>query len=378
MPDYETLKLIWWGLIIVLMLGFALTGGWDLGVATLLPWVGKTDDERRVAINTVGPTWEGNQTWLITFGGALFAAWPLVYAAAFSVLYVALIFTLFALFLRPVGFDYRSKLADPRWRNGWDWGLFVGGIFPSLVFGVAIGNLFVGLPFRYDDTMRVSYSGSVLDLFNVFGVYCGLLSVAMFTLHGATFLYLRSDGAVAARARAAAVIFGLLTAFLFGLGALLIGGMGGYHLANAGGDLNGIITPLQKTVTRNAAGWFLNFLAQPLLWLVPIGGLFAALGAAFGAAMGWRWAALAGSATAITGIICTGAIALFPFVLPSSIDPASSLTLWDAVSSKKTLGIMLVMVAIFVPLIMVYTSWVYRVMRGTVTIKRIHTDTHSY
>ncbi|SMC24652.1 cytochrome d ubiquinol oxidase subunit II [Andreprevotia lacus DSM 23236] len=378
MFDYETLKLIWWGVIIVLMLGFALTGGFDLGVATLLPWVGRNDDERRVAINTVGPTWEGNQTWLVTFGGALFAAWPLVYAAAFSVLYVALIFTLFALFLRPVGFDFRSKLADPRWRSFWDWGLFVGGVFPSLVFGVAVGNLFVGLPFRYDEVLRVSYSGSFLDLFNVFGVFCGVLSVSMLTLHGAAFLYLRSDGAVARRARLATVIFGLATAVLFGAGGVLLGGMSGLHLASAGGDLNGVVLPLQKTVARNAGGWFGNFVAQPQLWLVPLATLLAALACAVSAALGRRWLALLASSLTVTGIIATAAIALFPFVLPSSIDPTSSLTLWDAVSSRKTLAIMLVMAAIFVPLIMLYTSWVYRVMRGTVTIERIHTDTHSY
>ncbi|WP_035053953.1 cytochrome d ubiquinol oxidase subunit II [Andreprevotia chitinilytica] len=377
MLDYETLKLLWWGIIAVLMLGFALTGGWDLGVATLLPWIGKTDDERRVVINTVGPTWEGNQTWLITFGGALFAAWPLVYAAAFSVLYVALIFTLFALFLRPVGFDYRSKLENPRWRSSWDWGLFVGGILPTLVFGVAIGNLFVGLPFQFDDTMRVSYgSGSTfLGLFNGFSVFCGILAVAMTTLHGATFLYLRTDGVVAERARKSVIVFGLITAVLFALGGLLIHALSGYSLTQIG-DLNAILTPLQKTVVRVDGGWLNNF--HGTLWLVPAAGVGFALLAALFAGLRWRWIGLLASSGTVIGIIVTATIALFPFVLPSSLDAASSLTAWDAVSSKKTLAIMLAMVVIFVPLITIYTSWVYRVMRGTVNADSIHNSTHSY
>ena len=162
--DYESLKVIWWLFVGVLLVGFALTDGFDMGVGTLLPFVGRSDDERRVVINTIGPTWEGNQVWFITAGGAVFAAWPLVYAAAFSGFYVALILTLFALFLRPVGFDYRSKVSDPRWRSIWDWCLFVGGTVPAIVFGVAFGNLLQGVPFQYDDTMRVAYTGGFFGL----------------------------------------------------------------------------------------------------------------------------------------------------------------------------------------------------------------------
>jgi len=146
MFDYEVLKLIWWVLIGVLLIGFALTDGFDMGAMALMPFVGKTDNERRVAINTIAPHWDGNQVWFITAGGALFAAWPMVYAVAFSGLYWAMLLVLFALFCRPVGFDYRSKVEDPRWRSAWDWALFVGGAVPALVFGVAFGNLFLGLP----------------------------------------------------------------------------------------------------------------------------------------------------------------------------------------------------------------------------------------
>ncbi|WP_255987663.1 cytochrome d ubiquinol oxidase subunit II [Chitinolyticbacter albus] len=376
MLDYETLKLIWWALIVLLMLGFALTGGWDLGVATLLPWMGRTDDERRVVINTIGPTWEGNQTWLITFGAALFAAWPLVYAAAFSVLYVALIFTLFALFLRPVGFDYRSKLPDPRWRGAWDWGLFVGGMFPALVFGVAIGNLFLGLPFRYDDTLRVSYHGGFLGLFSGFTVLTGVLAVAMLALHGAAFLYLRSDARVAERARRAIVIAGGITAALFTLLGVWVQSLQGFGIASIA-DVNGVVTPLQKEVVRGAGLWLANYRALPQLWFVPVAGMLLPLLAGFAAWLRWRWAALAATSGSVIAIIVTAGIALFPFVLPSSIDPVSSLTAWDAVSSQKTLTLMLAVVAIFVPLIALYTSWVYRVMRGTVTVEQIQRETHT-
>nr|MCU0563367.1 cytochrome d ubiquinol oxidase subunit II [Desulfobacterales bacterium] len=152
--DYFTLKVIWWLFVGVLLIGFAVMDGFDLGVGALLPFVARTDDERRVLINSIGPTWEGNQVWFITGGGAIFAAWPLVYSAAFSGFYWALLLVLFALFFRPVGFEYRSKVADPRWRTAWDWGLFVGGAVPALVFGVAFGNLLQGVPFTYDDMLR--------------------------------------------------------------------------------------------------------------------------------------------------------------------------------------------------------------------------------
>ena len=156
------------GVVGLLLVGFAILDGFDLGVGVLLPYVGRTDDERRVAAEPVGPTWEGNQVWFITAGGATFAAWPLVYATAFSGFYVALIVVLFALFLRPVGFDYRGKIEDPRWRSAWDWGHFIGGFVPALVFGVAFGNLLVGVPFHFDGDQRSFYTGSFSALLNPF------------------------------------------------------------------------------------------------------------------------------------------------------------------------------------------------------------------
>lgn len=203
MFDYETLKLVWWVLIGVLLIGFALTDGFDMGAMALMPFVGKTDNERRVAINTIAPHWDGNQVWFITAGGALFAAWPMVYAVAFSGLYWAMLLVLFALFCRPVGFDYRSKLENTRWRSAWDWALFVGGAVPALVFGVAFGNLFLGLPFQLDDMMRSSYHGSFFALLNPFALLCGVVSLSMLCAHGGAWLMMRTEGDLAARSRTA-------------------------------------------------------------------------------------------------------------------------------------------------------------------------------
>jgi len=375
--DYETLKIIWWVFIGVLLIGFAIMDGFDMGVTTLLPFLGRTDDERRVIINTVGPVWEGNQTWLITAGGAIFAAWPLVYAAAFSGLYIALLLVLFALFFRPVGFDYRSKLPNPRWRNFWDWGLFAGGAVPSLVFGVAFGNLLIGLPFHYDDTLRSFYTGSFWQLLNPFALLCGLVSLSMLMMHGAIYLQLRTDGEVQKRASKAAFIAGTACAALFALaGIWLASGIDGYRILSIL-DVNATLNPLTKTVEKTAGAWLSNYSTYPWMLLAPVAGF---LGIAIGLFAGkhkYEHTAFISSGTAIAGIILTAGFSMFPFVMPSSTEPNSSLTLWDATSSYKTMGIMFIVTIIFLPLIMLYTSWVFRVMRGKVTVEQIKENTHT-
>lgn len=177
-----------------------------MGSMALMPFVGKTDNERRAAINTIAPHWDGNQVWFITAGGALFAAWPMVYSVAFSGMYWALLLVLFALFLRPVGFDYRSKLENTQWRNSWDWGLCIGGAVPALVFGVAFGNLFLGIPFSLDSTLRSEYSGSFFALLNPFALICGIVSLSMLCAHGGAWLMLRTDGALKQRSAKATQI----------------------------------------------------------------------------------------------------------------------------------------------------------------------------
>ena len=377
MFDYESLKLIWWVLVGVLLIGFALTDGFDLGAAALLPFVGRTDHERRVVINTIAPHWDGNQVWLITAGGALFAAWPLVYAASFSGFYWAMLLVLFALFVRPVGFDYRSKLENTRWRSSWDWGLFVGGLVPSLVFGVAFGNLLLGVPFQFDETLRVSYHGSFWQLLNPFGLLAGVVSLSMLMLHGATWLMMRTEGDIARRSQRAAQLTALvyLAAFI-GAGAWLwLGNIHGFALA-AAIDTNAAINPLGKSVLHDNAGWLANYASYPLTKLAPLLGILGgvlALAAASGKRGGW---AFLGSSLAITGTLCTAGFAMFPFIMPSSLDLNSSLTLWDAVSSHKTLGIMFVAACIFVPLILAYTLWCYAKMWGKVTTGQIEQNSH--
>jgi len=375
--DYEMLKLIWWAFIGVLLIGFAVMDGFDMGVAAWLPFLGKTDDERRVIINTIGPVWEGNQTWLVTAGGAIFAAWPLVYAAAFSGLYVALLLVLFALFFRPVGFDYRSKLANPRWRNAWDWALFAGGAIPAIVFGVAFGNILIGLPFYYDDTLRSFYTGSFWALLNPFALLCGVVSLSMLMMHGAIYLQLRTDGAIQKRAQKSALLSGIICAATFAIAGVWIAyGIDGYLITSIQ-DVNLAINPLSKTVEKAAGAWVRNYNTYSWMMLAPVAGFVGIALSLLSARLRSEKTAFLFSSIAIAGIILTAGFSMFPFIMPSSTDPISSLTLWDAVSSKKTLGIMFIVTIIFLPLIMIYTSWVYRVLRGKVTVQSIKDNTHT-
>ncbi|HZW12371.1 MAG TPA: cytochrome d ubiquinol oxidase subunit II [Noviherbaspirillum sp.] len=377
MFDYETLKLIWWAFVGVLLIGFALTDGFDMGVGMLLPFVGKNDEERRVLINSIGATWEGNQTWFITAGGATFAAWPLVYSAAFSGFYIALMLLLFALFFRPVGFDYRSKVDDLRWRSAWDWALFAGGFVPSLIFGVAFGNLFLGVPFRYDDSMRVTYTGGFFDLLNPFGLLAGVVSLAMLLMHGAAYLQVKCDDKIAERARKATIVSSILTATAFivaGFGVTF--GVAGYRITDMP-DAGSAFMPLAKSVTTAPGAWLDNYARWPLAWALPALAITAALLCMLMSALRRPMAAFLSSGLSVACIILTAGMSLFPFIMPSSLDPKSSLTAWDAVSSHKTLGIMFWVVVVMLPIIVMYTGWVYRIMRGKVTLAYIRENEHS-
>jgi cytochrome bd ubiquinol oxidase subunit II len=375
--DYFTLKIIWWLLVGALLIGFAVMDGFDLGVGALLPFVAKTDNERRVLINSIGPTWEGNQVWFITGGGALFAAWPLVYAAAFSGFYWALLLVLFALFFRPVGFEYRSKVADPRWRGAWDWGLFVGGAVPALVFGVAFGNLLQGVPFAFDEFMRPYYGGNFFGLLNPFALLTGVVSVSMLVMHGAVYLQMRTDGVIAQRARTAVRLFGIVFIAAFVLAGIWQAyGIQGFRLV-ASPDPGSSFSPLAKTVEKAAGAWMTNYAGQPWMWIAPVLSIAGAGLAILLAAAGRAGAAFVLSGAALAGTILTAGFAMFPFVMPSSSVPNASLTVYDAVSSHHTLNLMFVAVVVFLPIVLAYTSWVYRVLRGKVTEKRIQEETHS-
>lgn len=373
--DYGTLKLIWWAFIVILLLGFAVTDGFDMGVAILLPFLGKTDDERRVIINSVGPVWEGNQTWLITAGGATFAAWPLVYATAFSGFYVALLLVLFALFFRPVGFDYRSKLNNQAWRNFWDWALFAGSAIPALVFGVAVGNLLQGVPFHFESDLRSLYTGSFWQLLNPFALLTGLLGFAMLAMHGAAYLNLRTDEAVQKRARHSILVAGSISLILFVLAGLWVAyGVDGYQIVSAI-DGNTYINPLNKVVEKSAGAWLHNYQRFHWMLLAPVAGMGGLLLTISARQLPGRAFVLSGCS--VIGVILTAAFSMFPFIMPSSNRPNHSLTLWDAASSHLTLQVMFWATVIFLPLIMLYSSWVYRVMRGTVTTQSIKDNTHT-
>jgi cytochrome d ubiquinol oxidase subunit II len=376
MFDYVTLKVIWWCFVGVLLVGFALTNGFDFGVGMWLPFLGKDDLERRVIINVVGPTWEGNQTWFIAAGGAMFAAWPLVYAAAFSGFYVALMLLLFALFFRPVGFDYRSKLADPRWRSAWDWGLFIGGFVPPLIFGIAFGNLLQGVPFHYDDTMRMEYTGTFLGLFNPFALVAGVLGVAMLAMHGAAYLAQKTEGVIAARARKAAMASGVVTIAAFALAGVWVAtSLDGYRIT-AMPPAGTAFMPTAKTVARGVGAWMDNYARWPATLLFPAMGLLGAAAAIALCGARKSLGAFLASGTSVAGIVLTAGAAMFPFIMPSSMHPGSGLTAWDAVASHKSLGVMFWVIVIMLPIVVLYTSWVYGIMRGKVTAAYIRENEH--
>ena len=369
--DYATLKVIWWLLVGVLLIGFAIMDGHDMGVGTLLPFVGKTDEERRVAINSIAPHWDGNQVWFLTGGGALFAAWPLIYAAAFSGFYWAMMLVLFALFFRPVGFDYRSKIQNPKWRNFWDWALFVGGFVPPIIFGVAFGNLLQGVNFAFDRDMILHFQDNLFHLLNPFALVCGLVSSAMVTMQGGTYLAHRTVGDIQSRTikYTKLAVYAFIALFVAAGLWLKFGGMQGYGITSTV-DPNGIANPLLKTVERTP-DWFANYNANPLLWIFPLLAVGGALAAAMLVGRKKTLASFVASSLSVIGTIVTPAVAMFPFMMPSYNHMPSSLTVWDASSSHLTLGIMLGGVVIFVPIVLAYTSWAYRMMRGKITVDQI-------
>ncbi len=369
--DYATLKVVWWGLVGVLLTGFALTDGFDLGIGALLRVLGRTDAERRALLNAIGPTWDGNQVWLILGAGAVFAAEPLVYAGAFSGLYPALLAALYALFFRPTGFEYRSKIRDARWRNLWDWGLVAGGAVPAFLFGAAFGILIGGVPFRFDATMRLHFSGSFLSMLTPFAILGGLISLALLAMHGAAWANLKVRGTVQERAQRWIGIAGGAFAALFVTGGVWLAFRPGYRI-EAMGDPGAALDPRMKHVAHEAGAWLGNFHAHPVLWLVPALAL-----AAVAAAWALRkrpLAAFAASSAAVVAALATIGATMFPFLMPSSLVPDHSLTAWDACSSHKTLAIMLIATAVFLPIILAYTRWVYRVLRGPVDEGRITRD----
>ena len=379
MFEYETIRFIWWLLIGVVMIAFAITDGFDFGVGALLPFLGRKDLERRVIINTVGSTWEGNQVWLVLLGGAIFAVWPSVYATLFSGLYVAMMLLLFSLFLRPAGFDYRSKIEHPRWRSVWDWCLFLGGVIPPLLFGVLVGNLIRGLPFHLDADLRPIYDGSFWELLAPFPLLCGFIGVLLTTVHGGIFLSWRTEGLLRDRSVSAVKILApvLILAIVIG-GYWVLSGYDRPEIAQFKGT-SAASNPMNKTIAEQNVAWTLNFVHYPLLWLAPIMALLGMSLAWMTVGRGQQGGGIAFlfSSVGIFGLLLTVGFALFPFLLISTRDPRSSLTVWDATSSHSVLLIAFWITVLFLPIVLAYTRWVYKVMWGAVNEKAILDDPHT-
>ena len=375
---YATLRVIWWLIIGVLLMGFAITDGFDLGLGASFTYLGRTDAERRTLLASVEPVWEGNQVWFVLGGGAAFAAWPLLYATSFSSLYLAMFLLLVALILRPVGFAYRSKLTGVRWRAAWDAALTLGGGVPALLFGVAFANLFLGMPFHFDGLQRPVVTGGFFSLLHPFALLGGIISLSMLVLHGNAYAAMKVGEPMAARARvlgrAASAIF--LVAFLVA-GVWVSSTLGGFQVTSVM-DHAGPSNPMRKTVAVVAGAWLNNFHAWPWMWAAPVCAVLGAVAAHALLHLRRAGAAFMASVVVQAGTILTGGFALFPFLMPSSTFPDQSLTVWDASSSAKTLFIMLGAVIVFLPIILAYTSWVFRVLRGRVTLENLHEHEGGY
>jgi cytochrome d ubiquinol oxidase subunit II len=376
--DYATLRVVWWLILGVLLIGFVLTDGFDLGLGATFTILGRTDAERRALLSTIEPVWEGNQVWFVLGGGAAFAAWPLLYATSFSGLYLAMFLVLIALILRPVGFAYRDKLSHTRWRGAWDVALTLGGALPALLLGVAFTNLFLGIPFHFDDLRRPVVSGSFFSLLHPFALLGGIISLSMLILHGNAYAAMKVGEPMGARAR----LIGRVAAAVFLLSFLAAGFWAATSLAGftVTGPIDhaGPSDPTRKTVVLAAGAWLNNFRLWPWMWLAPACAILGAAGAHLFLHLQRAAAAFACSALLQAATVLTGGFALFPFLLPSSTFPNQSLTVWDSSSSAKTLLIMLGSVIVFLPIILAYTTWVFQVLRGRVTLENLHDQEGGY
>ncbi len=328
------LNTVWFLLIGVLFTGFFVLEGFDYGVGILLPLLGKSDEDRRIIINTIGPFWDGNEVWLITAGGAMFAAFPHWYATLFSGFYLALVLMLLALIVRGVAFEFRSKDKDPRWRSLWDWMIFIGSLVPALLWGVAFGNLVRGVPIDAD----MNYVGGFWNLLNPYALLGGLSSLAVFTLHGALFLALKADEEISERAHAIALRLSIPC-----MAIVLLFGIAGYFATD-------IFIRLGVNPGISAVGSVITLIA--VYPLVRRG------------RHGWAFVM-----TTLTIILSMTTIfrGLYPRVMVSSLNPDWSLTIYNASSSPYTLKVMTIIALTLVPIVLIYQGWTYWVFRGRIT-----------
>jgi cytochrome bd ubiquinol oxidase subunit II len=340
------LQITWFVLWGVLWSVYFMLDGFVFGAGMLHRVLGKSDDERRVLINTFGPVWDGNEVWLITAGGATFAAFPTTYASMFSYLYTPLLLLLFALIVRGVSFEFRSKEEGSLWRGGWDWAIVVSSAIPALLFGVAFGNIFAGLPMDKD-----GYHGSLIYLLNPYGLVSGVLFVLLFLQHGALYLAVKTRGALSASAESAARVIWVPTV---------------------------VVAVTFLAFTNFATRLYDNYRELPLLLIVPVIAVAALLAVRFFLANNAPYKAFAASCLTILGVVGTGVVGLFPNLIPSSLDTAFSLTIYNSSSSPYTLKIMTVAAFIFVPIVIAYKIWVYRVFRERVSAEEVLADREAY
>ena len=340
------LQITWFILWGVLWGVYFMLDGFVMGAGMLHNLIGKSDGDKRVMINTIGPIWEGNEVWLVTAGGVTFAAFPTTYALMFSYLYSALFILLCALIVRGVSYEFRSKEDHPTWKKGWDSAIMVGNFLPALLFGVAIGNIFEGLPMD-----SAGYHGSLLSLLNPYGLLTGLLFVSLFMVHGALYLTVKTTGQLSKRSQSTAnnlwpILLVVAVAFL--------------------------------VYTNFATSLYVNYLAHPPLMVVPLLAVAALLAIRLFSAQGKPLAAFTASSLTILMVVATAITGLFPNLIPSSIDPASSLTLYNSSSSPYTLKLMLIVVAVFIPIIIGYKIWIYRIFRAPVREEEVLADKQAY
>lgn len=331
--DLQNIWFFLWGLLWAV---YFMTDGFDLGIGSLLPFVGKNDQQKRLMLNSMGPLWDGNEVWLIAAGGVTFAAFPLVYAVMFSSLYSALMVILFALILRGVSFEFRGKVESPTWRVIWDACMFIGSLIPAILFGVAFANIFQGIPF--DD--KGVYYGSLLTLLNPYGLLGGLLFLLLFLEHGALWLGIKTDGELHDRSVKVAnrlwpVLLTVAVAFL--------------------------------VVTKFATTLYDNYIANPVLFSVILITVAALIGIKVFIKKQAFFKAWFSSALTIIGATFFGVIGLFPNLFPSSLNPEFSLTAYNASSSPLTLKIMLIVVILFIPIVIVYQAWTYNLFKDKIT-----------
>ncbi|QJC29948.1 cytochrome d ubiquinol oxidase subunit II [Enterobacteriaceae endosymbiont of Plateumaris sericea] len=379
MLDYDILRIIWWFLIGILVIGFLITDGLDMGVGILLFIIGKNNIERRIMINSIAPHWDGNQVWLITVGGALFAAWPIVYATLFSNFYIPMIIMLLSLFLRPVGFEYRSKIKDNKWQKICDILISIGSIIPPIIIGLAMGNLLKGIPFYIDKYFRIHSELNFLNLFNKFSIMISITSFIMFINQASTYLQFRiNDKYISYRTNIITQISSIMLIIFFILSFInTIFYIKGYKVNTLiENNFNNIIN--KKEILYSYGFWFSNFQKHYYLLIIPLLCLILPIFTIIFSRYKKKLMTFICSSLTIIFIVCTIGITMFPLIIPSNIMPSHSLTMWNATSSKLTLSIMLYAAIIFIPIILSYTFWCYKKMFFSLTREEIKNNTNNY